>query len=441
MKKEDLNTVYGEPSESFHNCVVQTLDGLEEKTYSHSRGSGRKKAIAIVAVAAALCTFTVTAAATNMFGLTATKRGTYGLNVMVESSSKDSAETQPIKLKLGYLPDAYSSGRSGSVCYMYDDKATDTYFNAWIYNTDHFDHDYTNVVKTEETEIDGHNTLIITFKEAENTDKLFYTTLKYFDEYGCLVRCNCTDYDELMKITEKAEVEPDTDHTPPADAVERKNASSAGAMSEYASDDAGFRDEYFAGKVHEKKIGDSMELSVADHEQNAVHVTAKVTSVNEQDNADGLEIGDFIYISYSKFFDGNGDLIKQEKTTIYEGADDDHLGTAKTITMTRHFYVADIELKAQEDIDDLYKAFGIDAYCIDVKNNYFYGYFTLDYGQVLKAYQTKINDKLSLKKGETANIKVGFITEKDTEDISYIAISAVDAPNDLYQNYMIKLKK
>ena len=38
-----------------------------------------------------------------------------------------------------------------------------------------------------------------------------------------------------------------------------------------------------------------MELSVANYGQEAVHLTAKVTSVKEQDNTDGLDLkGDFI---------------------------------------------------------------------------------------------------------------------------------------------------
>lgn len=444
MKKEDLRKVYETPSEEFHNCVVSTLDSLDEVPTLRVHRPATRKIVAICAAAAVLTAFTVTAAATDMFGLIASRRGTYGLNVKVENSGTDTAKHQPVKLKLGYLPEAYEKGKSENLYYNYEDDAVDTYFNAWVYYTDQFDYDYTNVVKTEETKIDGHQTLIITFKEAENTDKLFYATLKYFNEYGCLVRCNGTDYDELMKITEKAEVEPDLEPVSSADVVEGRNYDSTGALSDYARSEKGFRDEYFAGKVHEVKVGESVELSVADYEQEAVQVTAKVTSVKEQENTDGLEVGNFISSGYSKFFDGTGNLIKQEKIDVYKNADDDHLGTASTATLTRHFYVADIELTAQEDIDDIHKAFGIDAYIIDVKNNFFHGYFSLDCGQVLKVYETSKNKKLSLKKGETTNIKVGFIAENDTEDISYISymtISAVDAPKDVYQNYMIKFKE
>lgn len=444
MKQEELKKVYDTPSEEFHDCIVSTLDSLDEVPTLCVHRPATRKIVAVCAAAAVFAAFTVTAAATDMFGLIAERKGTYGLNVKVENSDTDTAEYQAMKLKLNYLPESYANGKSDSVYYMYEDKTNDTYFNAKLYYTDQFDYDYTNVVNTEETEINGHKTLIITFKEAENTDKLFYATLKYFDEYHCLVRCNGTDYDELMKITEKAEVEPetdtDTDTKTPPDVLDGRDYFPWGALSDYANDNEGFRIEYFAGRVHKANVGDSIELSVADYEQEAVHVTAKVASVTEKDNVDGLDMGDFIETGYSKYFDGAGNLVKQKEETLYENADEEHLGTARTVTFTRHFYVADIELTAQEDIDDLHKAFGTDVLCIDDENKFFYGLETLDYEFVIKIYETSANEKISLKKGETTNIKLGFITENDTADISYITISAVDAPNDVFQNYMIKFK-
>ena len=404
MKKEELKKVYETPSEEFHNCVVSTLESLDAAPVMRLRRTNRKRIAALCAAAAVLTAFTVTAAATDMFGLTASRRGTYGLNVKVENSNTDTAEYQPMKLKLGYMPAAYANGRSDSVCYVYEDNTVDTYFNASIYYTEYFNYDYTNVVNTEETEIDGHKTLIITFKEAENTDKLFYAALKYFDEYGCLVRCSGTDYDELMKITEKAEVEPDTDIdtvTPP-DLIEGMEYSAPGALSDYAKEEegpeVGFREEYFAGNVHEAKVGESIEFSVADYNQNSVSVTAKVTSVKEQDNADGLDTGDFIVTGYSNYFDGYGNLIKQNEFTVNDNADEDNLGTMRTVTLTRHFYVADIELTAQEDIDNLRRAFGANVLCIDDENKFFYGSETLDYEFVIKVCETSANEKLSLKK-------------------------------------------
>lgn len=441
MKKEELKRVYGMPSEEFHDRVVSTLDSLDAAPVIRLRQANRKRIVTVCAAAAVLAAFTVTAAATDMFGLRAERRGEYGLNVKVENSGTDTAERQSMKLKLGYLPESYEGGISDSVYYNYEDNAGDAYFNAHLYYTEYFDYDYTNVVNTEETEIGGHKTLIITFKEAENSDKLYYAALKYFDEYGCLVRCSGTDLDELMKIIEKAEVEPDLDSAPPADPIYENEYHPWGALSDYADSGEGFRKEYFAGKVHEVKVGESMELSVADYGQDAVNVTARVTSVEERDNAEGLDTGDFIVTGYSKYFDGYGDLIKQEEFTVNEDADDDNLGTVRTVTLTRHFYVADIEVTAQEDIDDLHKAFGTDALCIDDENKFFYGHETLDYEFVIKVCETSANKKLSLKKGETTNIKLGFITENDTADISYITISAVDAPKGSYRNYMIRVKE
>ena len=441
MKKEELKKIYDTPSEGFHRCVADTLDSLDAAPVIRLHRISRKKIVTLCAAAAVLAAFTVTAAATDMFGLMVSRRGEYGLNVKVENSDAGESGHQPLKMKMGYLPDAYADGVFDRVYFNYEDNSGDAYFNAQICYINEYDYDFTNVVKTEETETDGHKTVIITFKEAENSDKMYYSTLKYFEEYNCLVRCSGSDYDELVKITGKLEVEPDTEPAVPADLKDVKEYLPWGALSDYARSDDGFRDEYFAGNVQKAKVGESMELSVADYGQEAVQLTAKVTSVKEQDNVDGLDTKDFIETGYSNYFDGYGNLVKQEEFTVNEDADENNLGTLRTVTLTRHFYVADIELTAQEDIDDLHKAFGTNALCIDDENKFFYGFETLDYEFVIKVCETSANEKFSLKKGETTNIKLGFITENDTANISYITISAVDAPNNLYQNYMIRVKE
>ena len=75
---------------------------------------------------------------------------------------------------------------------------------------------YTNVVKTEETKYNGHKTLIITFKEAEEYRQNVLLHFKVLlTNTTVLYAATVTNYDELIKITEKAEVEPDLESAIP----------------------------------------------------------------------------------------------------------------------------------------------------------------------------------------------------------------------------------
>ena len=446
MKKENLKKVYGEPSESFHNRVLQTLDGLEGKSYSHHKSSGRKKAVAVVAVAAALCTFTVTAAATNLFGFVATKTGTYGLNVKMESTEVPQESRQDVNMTFGYMPDTYKeNGRSGGTWFEY--RTDDAYFRAYYYYADSEmvkDMDYTDVIDTFETVYDGHKVIFITFKEAENSDKLYYKSLKYFDEYHCLVQCNCSDYDELVKITEKLDLQPAPEKEKPVYNDDGDNELRR-ALEDYEDSGHGFMFEFFNNRVKDLKIDENMEFSVGDYEKETVKLNAKVTSLEKRDNAEGLDIDNFVFwisgSAYYEFFNNDGTLIKQNTHKVYIEGDENHLSRWEDKTDTREFYVATIEVTAQEDIDNLYDVFSPEVYMIDTENRVFYGHSDENGSRAIEIYRTGINGKMNLKKGETVTIQSGFFTENNMSDYTYFAVSAVDEPHDLYQNYALKIKE
>ncbi len=56
-------------------------------------------------------------------------------------------------------------------------------------------------------------------------------------------------------------------------------------------------------------------------------------------------------------------------------------------------------------------------------------------------YLTNVDQQMRLQKDDTVTIQVGFIAENNTADITYLAISAIDEPNDLYQQYALKIKE
>ena len=459
MKKEDLKQVYGTPSKEFHERVVQTLDSLEEKPVVRYGGSARRKIVAIGIAAAVLGTFTITAAATNFFGLTATRKGTYGLNLKVESNvSDEESDVNYMMLDFGYMSDKYSSGKMlGNYEFVYYVNENE-YFNAVLRRAKDFEMDLCDVIDTSEDVIDGHKTVFVTFREAENTDNMRYSSFKYFDEDGYLIRCNGSDYEELVKITEKANIKPATKISyDDYDDYSESDSAKHGALVEYHYE---YRtrlvSDFFDNKVKKVSIGESMEFSVADYEQEAVKLTAKVVSLEKRDNADGLEYDNFDATTgknvYYDYFNSDGTLIREREFQTYDEGDEEHLSKIEYHKVTRDFYVAEIEITAEDDIDNLYDVFGMEVQIIDEKERTFYGCMNDDYSDVHIIYGANIDNNIalqnpiSLKKGETVILQSGFVTESNItksniDENVYFMLSAVDEPNDLYQNYVLKIKE
>ena len=143
---------------------------------------------------------------------------------------------------------------------------------------------------------------------------------------------------------------------------------------------------------------------------------------------------------YNLFFDTNGNLIKEKTEKNYDGADENNLGTITEVTNVRNFYVADMEITAEGDIEDLNKIFDAEIYGLD-GNNFINDAVYPSGARAMCIYRTKLNEGFSLRKGETVNIKVGFIAEDDTADTSYLMLSGIDEPEDNFQNYMVKVKE
>ena len=429
MKNKELNTMNTNEAEILHS--------EEKKTAVRFI---RRKVIAICAAAAILSTFAVTAAATNMFGLTTEKTGLYGLNVRVEDKNGATEEIKRLNLIFGYLPETYAKGQRGHSWVEYQEG--DDFFTAWITSAENYEEELINVVGTSETEYDGHKTVFVTFKEAENRDNYYYSAFKYFDEENCLVRCNGSDYDELVKIAEQVSVMPAPEDQPAADANGKKWKYSERALYDYDRSGDGFRDEYFAGKVQEVSPGEEIVFSTAGYDKDPVKLTATVLSVEEYDNVSGFTQDNFLNLgmetTFGMFFEGNGDLIKEHTYTVYEGADENYLGQAIQRTDTRRFYMINIALTAEQDIDDLYDVFNTDMNII--KDNCFCGYMDEDFSRALKIYATGINDTVSLKKGETVLFQTGFIAENNVEEDTYLSLSAIDTTTSNYQNYIMKVK-
>lgn len=462
LDNENLKKIYHEPPESFHNAVVSTLEGLEEsKTIRYRKHRTIIRIAAACAAIAVVGTFAVAAAATDFFGLTATKKGTYGLNVTVESSVSDAENSEErFMLDFGYMPEKYAEGKmfgNYEFSYQKDIGNFDDYFHSYIHEAKGFNIDLLNVIESSETEIDGHKVVYVTIKEAENSDRLYYSSYKYFDKENLVVQCSGSDHDELVKITENLGLKPAEKTSYDEDEDEDYNGEKRGAILEYYyNNHMRLVSDYFDNRVKKVGIGESMEFNTADYGQKAVKLTAKVVSLEKRDNADGLDIAEFDSTTgknvYYDHFNSDGSLIRTHEFQTYDEGDEEHLGKIEQHTGNRNFYVADIELTAEEDIDNLYDVFGFDVAIIDDEKRCYIGNFDEDYSEAYIIYGTwidnniAVNNTVKIKKGETVTLKSGFILEtvdgsNEIDDNVYFLLSAVDEPNDSYQNYMLKVKK
>ena len=446
MKTEELKQLYAAPTEGFHERVVQTLDRLETISAAPKHHVTARKVAIICAVAAALGVLSVTAVATNFFGLTTTQTGMYSYSVKMQNESSQLESLSRFKMVLPYIPEACKSGYCSDIEFYYSNQEED-YLHVYVMEDEELDSKIMNVVETSETEMDGHQVVIFTCKVAQNIDRLYYTVFKYFKEEGCALVFSASDYDELMKTVEQAVVKLKEVSEEPE---EEEYGENIHALKDYREMGAGggFMDEYTSGRVKNVEIGEAMELQVADYGKATAKVTAVITSLRKQDTAEGLLWEDFTRFSdidlYSRYFNSDGTLKKEFSTTRVDGADGDHLGVATELTYTRHFYVAEIEVTADSDINNLYGAFGIGVEVYDKATKTYYKNGMTPDGEhcwVICRTNGNYNQTMNLKKGETATIRIGLIAENEMEDFAYLVVSAVDAQHNHYQNYMLKVKE
>lgn len=427
MKPEDLRSVYN-VTDDFHNSVLCSLYRLDDKAIKrYKKRSAVMKVALICAIAALIGTITTVAAATDFFGLLSSPVGNYGLNINIEAKETPSeAEKKHVKLKLGYIPEGYenTSINPNYAHYVSKTESDNWTFTIDIEYSDSYDVVEEFVVESYETEYNGHQTIIATYKYMENKDEYSYSATEYFEDWGYVVVCRCPNLDEMLKIMQQLELEENTEYTEPV--PQKREDKERG---EYI---AWYNEEYFLKDIG---IGESFDCE-AKNGDNIYGLTLNIKSVEERFNSDGLDREDFvnepgIFNAQDRYFDADGNLLTPYTRTERHGGDGiNSLGEELKVVDDRHFYLVTVEVTSNDsDIDYLTEILRPDVATMKEYEDGYIGWSTSGtaHGNVETIYESYLyesnvlKEPVSIKKGETKTLTYGIVVDGDILDYTYLA--------------------
>lgn len=406
MNAEDLKTIYPITT-SVHNSVLSTLNMLEDKSPAIYKKRKTIKIVLVCVVIVILSATAVVASATNLFGLLGKSVGKYGMNVTVydELQTDDNLN---VKLKLGYIPNGYKQIEN-TINYSYDGEpiSDKPVYCFAIKPAENYELNETHIIDSFETDYNGNKTIVMTRKFEEN-GTLDYIAVKYFEEFGYVVECYSSEYTELLKITEKLELQEDLEYTQQS-TIEKVEPTEEGA-------DYGYK---ITDTFTFAEVGDSFNWSdlviygvdeVPEFAKSADNFTIKVKSIEETDNCNSLDSNYFLYSGNEEFkanfFDKNGVLITPY--TRQDRNNGDGINSLDKVWETvddRHFYVITIDVTTNTEYTNFSGNGCIWASAIDETG------FSKEYGEVSLVYLQ--NDNKQLNKGDTKEIKIGVVADDD----------------------------
>lgn len=415
MKAEDLKHIYPVPKTA-HDYVLSVLDTLDDKSPKVYKKRKAIKIALVCAVIAIISATAVVASATNLFGLFSKSVGKYGMNVTVYDDIP--ADKINVKLKLGYIPNGYKPliQEDGLV-----DENTYTYNGDYISKKDVFifniipsasyEHNETHIVDSFETQYNGHKTIIMTRQFEENGDK-DYIAVEHFEDFGYVVECYTSNYNELLSIMEKLELQEIQDYTE-ITTVEKVEPTEEGYGYSYNTTDT----------FTFVEVGESFDWSdlvingideVPEFAKSADNFTVKVKSIEETDNCNNLNDNGFLYNGNEEFkanfFDENGMLITPYTRTDRNNGDGiNSLDQTWQTTDDRRFYIVTLDVTSNTEYTDLSINGSIWASAVNETD------FADEYGDVSLVYVEGKNEfnQIEISKGETKEIKIGVIADED----------------------------
>lgn len=429
MNKADIRALYPITPRA-HRLVAETLAGLPENRRS-SESRRARRIVALIAAIILLAALATVAYATDLLGLFAKRVGNYGLELAVKEqntdmkeSSADEAETgvgKPhFRLKLGYIPEGYmpitdEDGFIEPYKFSYGGKPQGDRrgFSFLVYRADSYSRTETGIVEYHEETVDGRRIVFMTQQEDADGKYIQYLAAKYFDDFDTVVVGYCADEAELGKIMRGLELEEDTEYVETATFADDFHV----PEDDYAF--LGYEDEYRAVKV-----GESFGYSALVYDEGNAQepeFTLTVESVEEQDSADGLDRGSFLYGDrYDDYFDGDGKLITPYLRDDQETGDGVNDLTRRWQTRTeRHFILVTINATANKDIE-YFNGYKIWSAPLE-KQNGSWGY-PATHGQAVLIYAdgTENSDRM-WRKGETRSLTYGVAVDDEVLDMGCLA--------------------
>ena len=434
MKKQDLKSIYGKSSQDFHNCVMKTLDSLDEKgrkTYKSKKNVRRITLIACaIALTMAMATVTV---ATGVFGLLGRPVGNYGANVTVENEeTTTSPKPKYVKVILDNVPTGYQlvHEQIDFYCYYFQGNYDSGVwsFSIDVEDADEYEETKKYVVETTEEEYNGHKVIIYKIQPDENSVDYRYSAVVYFEDFGRVVTVNTMitegsspSYEDITNIVKGLRLEDYPDYVEPKYEED-----------EYIDCDA-------EDTIVPTDFGEDLYLTSVTKEDGA-NFLVKVKSVEERTDAKGLEYNDFFHEVnanlYDQYFDADKNLITPyTRTDVYQGDGINTRDKSKKVKDDKHFYLVNVDITClNKDINDLtgeMLSTGVIKY-ID-------GDITLSAtgGEVREIYIKGLDQKTSLKKGKVKTVTYGIIVDDDALDDTYLNIGVDYVTRDEVQKMIL----
>ena len=442
--KKNIQTAYGDPTPAFHHKVMNTLYHLDDTVPAKTKRFNAKKIAVFAIVAAVIGTTTVVAAATNMFGLIQEPVGKYGVSItagMNASEEEDPQYNNDYDIVTAYLPEGYTIiGSHGgfTICPESGRYAGGFHLFGVTYEADTYHRTEAGVISTEEKTLNGHPTIINCHKESEESDKVYYTATVKFEEENIVVWLTSDreteeiNYDELIKILEGLSVVPAAEETPNTTPTEKTTTIDR------------YKEEFDKEPAATVSVGTAYETVIAGKDGVEKNISIKVSSVIEQDNAVGMDRNDFANAGplvnlRDYYFDSSDQLIDSHTKTVYDSIDGiNSLSHTHEETIQHHFYVASVEITAQQDIDDIYDIMSIYTYGIDENGTIFHE--TGD-GRIMDLYLSGYvsEPQISVKAGETITLKAGFIADNDLKQNAVLEIKTINCSTEKTSSALVPL--
>lgn len=431
MKKENLQNLYGKPSDGFHHSVMNALYHLDDKKKaSHASGKRVMRIALVCALVAAVGTGTA-AAATGLFGLFSKPVGTYGVNITAESNqSSQSEETEiyqtanDIRISTSYVPEGFVAHEYNGQTYGYFDDniySDNWYFMIFAYDSETYNKTETKVIENEETEFNGHSAVISKRKLSESNDRIEYVVTEKFDDEKIVLRCVFSgeaqnkkyfepDRSEILRIMEGI-------------SIARTEASANNNYDSY-SDTSPIADIYPHDLINTDKsktgtVGTPVTVKVADYDSEEASLDIKVVSISDRTTAEGFAKEDFFSAGptmnlYDYFFDKDGNLIQEitVEKQVEPGDGIDTLGKTVSKTFHRHLYNVKVEITADKDIEELFHVFRFEAFGLSNEGE-IYG-SSLNGTVEIIGYSGSNGEQLNLEKGKTLVMNCMVYADEET---------------------------
>ena len=420
MQEKDFKNAYI-TTPNFKKTVADTIGLLDENSpVVFAKHRKRRKIALVFTLIFLILSTTVVGAQTEFFGLFCKRVENYGLNITVETQTEKEQKSSDtgVTLDLGYLPDGYREPYGDEYSkniykYCYGDDESDLRLTFFVTKTEDFIFQEKFITHYTETELGGYKTVFATQKIEVDADEC-YLSVKYFDDWGCVVTCYSDDYNELRKVTEhlglkKAirTVDDIYEKTLPTDGTE----------------------DYSYKRIEEYKIlktGDSVDVSqYILNGENSSDFTVTVKSVEERNSFTGFDRNCLLYDElYSQFFDENGVLITPYTRRDMHGDGVDSLIEWSDTVDDRHFYVVTLDVTGNTDERTEFQTSCISPSKVDTHDESSVavsqkrGDFALIYMDPDNSSDISIN----IEKYKTVTFTIGIIADDDIKDNACLTI-------------------